>query len=66
MERLAYNVTEAANAASISRRALYQAMQTGELQYRKRGKRTLILARDLRQFLDAQPLGKPAATTSAA
>jgi len=52
---LAYSVTEACEAARIGRTSLYEAIRTGELRAVKRAKRTLILADDLRRWLQSLP-----------
>jgi hypothetical protein len=57
MTLLAYSVKQAVDAAPISRSALYLAMRSGELRFKKRGRRTFILADDLRQFLETQADG---------
>jgi len=52
---LAYNIAEACDAARIGRTSIYEAIKSGELVARKRGRRTVILADDLRRWLDAMP-----------
>ena len=54
-KRLAYTVAEAVKAASISRSELYRAIGRGELTLRKRGKRSLLLADDLRGWVESLP-----------
>jgi len=49
--KLAFTVSEATEILSISKTTLYAKLGSGELQARKCGKKTLILAEDLRQFL---------------
>lgn len=55
MNQLAYSILEACEAARIGRTNLYEAIRSGELRAVKHGKRTLILADDLRRFLESLP-----------
>lgn len=52
---LAYSVAEACQAARIGRTSLYEAIRTGDLRAVKCAKRTLILADDLRRWLESLP-----------
>jgi excisionase family DNA binding protein len=54
-DRLAYSIAEAAEAAGTGKTALYEALASGELPAHKRGRRTLILAADLRSWLEKLP-----------
>ena len=56
---LAYSIAEACSAARAGRTALYEAIRAGELRAVKRGRRTLVLADDLRDWLDNLPTVKP-------
>jgi len=58
-EQLAYTIQEAVKAAAVSRTELYRSVQRGELILRKRGKRSLILADDLRRWVESLPAYAP-------
>ena len=55
MVKLAYTIPEAAEAGAGGRTAIYEAIKSGALKARKRGKRTVILAPDLAQYLENLP-----------
>ena len=55
MESLILTITEACNHSRTGRTALYAAITSGQLAARKRGRRTMILAADLRQWIESFP-----------
>ena len=55
MEKLAYTIDEAVDQGAGSRTIVYEAINAGTLKAKKRGKRTVILADDLTQYLKSLP-----------
>ena len=54
----AYSPVEAAKATSICRTRIFAALRKGELQGRKLGRRTIILAEDLERYLASLPAAR--------
>ena len=54
-EKLAYSPREAAKAAGHGVTQLYAALASGQLRGKKRGRRTLILNPDLKEYLASLP-----------
>lgn len=55
MDKFAFSVAEAVERSGLGRTSLYTAIGSGELQARKHGRRTVVLARDLERYLEALP-----------
>jgi excisionase family DNA binding protein len=55
MVPLVHTIPEACSGAKIGRTALYEAIRSGALRAIKRGRRTLILDEDLRQWVHSLP-----------
>jgi len=56
---LAYSIAEACSAACAGRTVLYEAIRSGALRAVKRGRRTIVLADDLRHYLENLPVVVP-------
>jgi excisionase family DNA binding protein len=56
---MAYTVAEACDASRAGRTTLYKAIRTGELRALKHGRRTIILATDLLQWLESMTPAGP-------
>lgn len=55
-EKHGLTIQEACTYSGIGKTKLYEAINSGKLKARKAGKRTLILAHDLRRYLSSLPL----------
>jgi excisionase family DNA binding protein len=53
--KVAYTIAEVCAMASIGRTTVYQSIKEGQLRAIKLGRRTLILAEDLRKWLGEMP-----------
>jgi excisionase family DNA binding protein len=55
MEKLALTIAEACEVTGIGRTSLYAEIARGKLPVRKRGRRTLVLADDLKKWIGSLP-----------
>jgi excisionase family DNA binding protein len=55
MEQFALTVAEACLTARVGKTALYEAIASGQLTARKRGRRTLVLPDDLKRWIEHLP-----------
>ena len=61
-DTLAYTIPDACRISAASRSAIYRAVKAGELTLRKRGTRSLILADELRRWLQSLPVASDHST----
>jgi len=61
---LAYHISDAIRVSGATRTAIYEAMRSGRLPYRKLGRRTLIMHSDLQAWLDGLPAWANAAVAA--
>jgi excisionase family DNA binding protein len=54
-DQLAYTVADVCAVARIGKTALYEAINSGELRAVKRGRRTLVLPADLKEWIEKLP-----------
>lgn len=55
MDHLAYSIPDACRVSGAGRSILYKAMRSGDLRAVKLGSKTLILAADLRRWVESLP-----------
>ena len=55
MKKMAFTIPEAVEEGAGSRTVIYEAIKSGKLRARKRGRSTIILAADLAEYLENLP-----------
>jgi excisionase family DNA binding protein len=55
LEPYAHSIATAVKVSAFGRSTIYQAIRDGELEARKRGRRTVILDSELKRWLDSLP-----------
>ena len=56
MTKIAVTIPQALEMSGIGRTTLYEVFKTGAIKPRKQGKRTLILVKDLENYLNSLPV----------
>lgn len=57
MQKIAVTIQEAVTLSGLGRSTLYKLFKSGEIKTRKAGSRTLILLKDLEEYLNGLPDG---------
>ena len=65
MQKLAYTIDELPDVGGPGRTKAYEAINAGALKAKKRGGRTIVLAPDLKKYLDNLPDYEPAPAAAA-
>lgn len=60
LEKIGYSIDEAGHASSVGRSLIYKEIAAGNLRATKIGRRTVILADDLKQWLQSKAQAKAA------
>jgi hypothetical protein len=55
MDKLAYDISDLKSVAGVGRTRAFEDIKAGRLKARKNGRRTLVLALDLNEYLAALP-----------
>ena len=66
MTKLAYAIAEIPHVAPIGRSKLFEEIAAGRLRVRRVGRRTIVLAKDLEEYLSLLPTSLDAVTPSEA
>lgn len=64
--KLAYTVVEAAAVAGVGRTSIFEEIRNNRLVARKIGRRTVILKKDLDNWLESRPLVRTGASATSA